>query len=124
MPAEFVGHAPFRRVHVEARYGGLEIARIGHAVGAERTEFGELIVRAEDFLHVASGGAVGEGDAESYAGLDDDEFARADHESAHFGLDVKEADLGKDEEVTVAVAEGGSLHGGVGGVDVDGEAFF
>lgn len=81
-------------------------------------------MRAEDLLHVSSRRAIGKGDTESNACLNDDEFAWTDHETTHFGLDVQETDLRENEEVAVCVAEGGFVHRVIGGVDVDCEAFF
>jgi hypothetical protein len=95
-------HGPRRRrVLVKGGDGGLEVARVGEAVGPNGAEFGELEMPLVQLEDVAAHGAVWERDAISDAARDYADFVGAHEQAAQLGLDVEDAVLGHDEEVAV-----------------------
>eukprot|EP00162_Nutomonas_longa_P014577 comp22026_c0_seq2/m.50715 comp22026_c0_seq2/g.50715 ORF comp22026_c0_seq2/g.50715 comp22026_c0_seq2/m.50715 type:complete len:426 (+) comp22026_c0_seq2:1019-2296(+) len=92
---------------------GLEVARVGESVGADRPELGQskvALVHLEDVSAAWAGGWV---DAPADAALHDCDFAWAHAQSSELCADVESAELRHEEHVAVCVAESGGAHRGV-----------
>ena len=105
----------------EGSEGGLEVAGVGEAVGADGTEFGEGEVALVELEDVTADGLVGvEVDSVANAAGNDADFIGADQEVAQLCLNVQGAVLRHDQEVAVGGVEGCLFrHVLAGCVDVD-----
>ena len=96
------GSAGVGDVAVQAGGGDLEVADVGEAGAADRTELRQAEVRLEEFADVASTCLAGrKSHAVANAARNDADLVLSDEELAEFGVDVKSAGLGDDEGVAI-----------------------
>lgn len=90
-----------RSVFSEGGFRGLEISRVGEAVGTDRAKLREVEVALMEFENVATDRAVGKGDAVTDAAGDDADFVGTDKERTKFSNDIESTMLWDNEKVTV-----------------------
>ncbi|MNN40485.1 hypothetical protein D3C81_1545620 [compost metagenome] len=95
---------------------GLEIARIGQAVGADRAQVGQLQQCAEVLADVATARAVRQLDTEADAARNHRDLLRFDLDHAQLGQQAQAAQLRHDQQLAVGVVEVAANHVTVGGV--------
>ena len=106
----------------EGRNGRLEVARVGEAVGADGAEFRQAEGQAVVLADISARLLLGKNDAELDAARNDADLAGRDFENSEFRVKAKRAELRDDQQLAIGGVEEAVLHGGVGGVDVNGDA--
>ena len=102
--------------------GRFEVARVGEAIGADGPEFGQAKRQAVVLADVSAGLLVDEDDAELDAARDDADLAGRYFENAQFGVKAQRSELRNDQHLAVGGIEEAILHGGIGGIEMNGEA--
>ena len=85
--------------------GGLEVARVGQAIGADRPAVGQRELGAVVFADVAARGAVDQFDAEFDAARDDADIAGRYVDAAELGEKAQARLLRHDQQLAVGVVE-------------------
>ena len=98
-----------------------EIARIGQAVGTQRTEVRQAQRGAVVFRDVATRLAIGQLHRETHAARNHRDLLRLDIDHAELGGDAQAALLGHQQQLAVGIEEH-ALHRTVGAVGMDADA--
>uniref|UniRef100_A0A0N4ZLE2 Glucosamine_iso domain-containing protein n=1 Tax=Parastrongyloides trichosuri TaxID=131310 RepID=A0A0N4ZLE2_PARTI len=108
-----------RAIHVlEPGDGRLEVARVGQAVGTDRTEVGQAEGRAVVLADVAARLSV-HLDAETHAARDDEDVARRRLDEAHLGDEALRPLLRHDQQFAVGRIEDAVDHRAIGDIKVN-----
>ncbi len=99
-----------------------EVAGVGQAVGADGAKLGQTESEAIVLADVTASMLAAKFNAELDAARDDADFAGRDFEDAEFGVKADDAGLRNNEHFTIGIGEKTVAHGGVGGVEMDGDS--
>lgn len=105
----------------KSRPRGLKVSRVGQSIGADGSQFRQLkMTGLVELEYVSSYRTLGEGHAIPDASRHHTDLVGPDEEPPHLGLDVHDAVLRDNEEVSIGRVEGGVLvHVPAGRVDRD-----
>jgi hypothetical protein len=107
---------------LERRVRGQEVARIGQAIAADRSEVRQPQRRPEVLADIAARDPIGQRDPEADPARDHRDLVRLDLEHAELGRDVQASLLRHDQQLAIGVVEEPAVHVAVGRVQVDADA--
>lgn len=112
------------QIFVNVSNGVEEVSWVRESMAAKGAQVWEFPFGAPDLGDMASshGCPFAQIDPEAYPTLDHTDLARLHEELAHLSLHVEDAQLRRDEEVSVSVTIGLVFHVGIDHVDIEGKA--